>query len=145
MRQTTMDGRQQSFARRMRAEPTEAEHVLWQRLRHDIKLAGSHFRRQAQIGPYIVDFVSRKAKLIIEVDGGQHDWKQAEDAARTKEIEALGYRVLRFWNNEVLGNIEGVLHDIQRAWTPTPDPSPQGGGETRASRRPRRTRRPSEA
>ncbi|MGJ4912620.1 endonuclease domain-containing protein, partial [Bradyrhizobium sp. HKCCYLS2033] len=121
-----MDDSRRSFAQRMRAEPTEAERVLWQRLRHDVKFAGSHFRRQAQIGPFIVDFVSRKAKLVIEVDGGQHDWQQEEDAARTRQIEALGYRVLRFWNNDVLGNIEGVLHEIQRAWTPTPDPSPQG-------------------
>ncbi|WP_087877658.1 DUF559 domain-containing protein [Bradyrhizobium sp. ORS 285] len=140
-----MDDARRSFAQRMRAEPTDAERVLWQHLRHDLKLAGSHFRRQAQIGPFIVDFVSRKAKLVIEVDGGQHDWRKEEDAARTKQIEAAGYRVLRFWNNDVLGNIEGGLHEIQCAWTPTPDPSPQGGGETRRPRRPRRTRRPSKA
>ena len=140
-----MDDNQRSFARRMRAEPTEAERVLWQRLRQNIRLAGSHFRRQARIGPFIVDFVSRKAKLVIEVDGGQHDWRKDEDAARTRQIEALGYRVMRSWNSDVLGNIEGVLHEIQCAWTPTPDPSPQGGGETKPPRRPRRTRRLSEA
>jgi len=135
-----MDDRQRVFAHRMRAEPTDAERVLWQRLRHDIKLVGSHFRRQAVIGPFIVDFASRKAKLVIELDGGQHDWQQASDALRTQRIEAAGYRVLRFWNNDVLGNLEGVLNEIQRALPPTPDPSPQGGGEVR-QRKPRRPRK----
>jgi very-short-patch-repair endonuclease len=126
-----MVDRQQQFARRMRAQPTDAERVLWQRLRHDIALVGSHFRRQALVGPFIVDFASRKAKLVIELDGGQHDWQQASDARRTRQIEAAGYRILRFWNNDVLGNLEGVLSEIQRALPPTPDPSPQGGGESR--------------
>ena len=137
----TMIDRQREFARQMRAEPTDAERVLWQRLRHDIALAGSHFRRQALVGPFIVDFASRKAKLVIELDGGQHDWQQASDALRTQRIEATGYRVLRFWNHDVLGNLEGVLSEIQRALPPTPDPSPQGGGEPR-QRAPRRPRRP---
>jgi len=135
-----MDDRQRNFARRMRAEPTKAERVLWQRLRHGIMLVGSHFRRQAAVGPFIVDFASRKAKLVIELDGGQHDWQQASDAARTRHIEAAGYRVLRFWNNDVLGNLEGVLTEIQSALPPTPDPSPQGGGEAR-QRKPRRPRK----
>jgi very-short-patch-repair endonuclease len=99
----------------MRAQPTDAERVLWQRLRHDITLAGSHFRQQALIGPFIVDFVSRRARLVIELDGGQHDLQRDADARRTRQIEANGYRVLRFWNNEVLGNIEGVLSEIQAA------------------------------
>jgi very-short-patch-repair endonuclease len=113
----------------MRAEPTDAERVLWQRLRHDIALTGSHFRRQALIGPFIVDFASRKAKLVIELDGGQHDAMRDTDGLRTRRIEAAGYHVLRFWNHDVLGNLEGVLTVIQNALTPTPDPSPQGGGE----------------
>jgi len=140
---SAMVDRQQQFALRMRARPTDAERVLWQRLRHDIALVGSHFRRQALVGPFIVDFASRKAKLVIELDGGQHDWQQASDALRTREIEAAGYRILRFWNNDVLGNLEGVLSEIQRALPPTPDPSPQGGGEPRqrAKRAPRRSRR----
>jgi very-short-patch-repair endonuclease len=135
--------RQRQFARRMRAQPTDAERVLWQRLRHDVKLTGSHFRRQALVGPFIVDFASRKAKLVIELDGGQHDWRQASDALRTRGIEAAGYRVLRFWNHDVLGNLEGVLSEIQCALPPTPDPSPQGGGEPRqrAPRRPRKERK----
>jgi very-short-patch-repair endonuclease len=136
----TMNDRQREFARRMRAEPTDAERVLWQRLRHDIKLVDSHFRRQAAIGPFIVDFASRKAKLVVELDGGQHDWQQAADASRTRRIEAAGYRILRFWNNDVLGNLEGVLNEVQSALPPTPDPSPQGGGELR-QRKPRRPRR----
>jgi very-short-patch-repair endonuclease len=139
----TMIDRQREFARQMRAEPTDAERVLWQRLRHDIALTGSHFRRQAVVGPFIVDFASRKAKLVIELDGGQHDWQQAWDAQRTNHIEAAGYRVLRFWNHDVLGNLEGVLNEIQCALPPTPDPSPQGGGELRqrAKRAPRSSRK----
>jgi very-short-patch-repair endonuclease len=136
-----MVDRQRQFARKMRAEPTDAERVLWQRLRHDIALIGSHFRRQALVGPFIVDFASRKAKLVIELDGGQHEWQQASDAQRTRYIEAAGYRVLRFWNHDVLGNLEGVLSEIQRVLPPTPDPSPQGGGEPR-QRAPRAPRRP---
>jgi very-short-patch-repair endonuclease len=130
----TMEVRQRQFARQMRAQPTDAERVLWLRLRHDIALTGSHFRRQALIGPYIVDFASRKVKLVIELDGGQHDVQRDADDARTRRIEARGYRVLRFWNHDVLGNLDGVLTEIQSALTPTPDPSPQGGGEIRGNR-----------
>jgi very-short-patch-repair endonuclease len=138
-----MADRQREFARRMRAQPTDAERVVWQRLGHDISLTGSHFRRQALVGQFIVDFASRRAKLVIELDGGQHDWQQASDALRKRQIEAAGYSILRFWNNDVLGNLEGVLSEIQRALPPTPDPSPQGGGEPRqrAKRAPRRSRR----
>jgi very-short-patch-repair endonuclease len=136
-----MPDRQRQFARQMRAQPTDAERVLWQRLRHDIALAGSHFRRQVVVGPFIVDFASRRAKIVIELDGGQHNWQQASDASRQHQIEAAGYRVLRFWNHDVLGNLDGVLTEIQSALTPTPDPSPQGGGEKKP-RRPRQSRRP---
>src|SRR5438128_2177157 len=97
----------------MRAQPTDAERRLWPRLRHDITLSGSDFRRQAMIGPFIVDFASRKTKLVIELDGGQHDAQRAADDARTRKIEARGYRVLRFWNHDVLGNLVGVLSEIQ--------------------------------
>jgi very-short-patch-repair endonuclease len=115
-----MEDRQRQFARRMRAQPTDAERVLWHRLRHDITLSGSHFRRQAMVGPFIVDFASRKAKLVIELDGGQHDTQRTADDLRTRQIEARGYRVLRFWNHDVLGNLDGVLSEIQCALTPTP-------------------------
>jgi very-short-patch-repair endonuclease len=120
--------RQQQFARSMRAQPTDVERVLWQRLRHDITLIGSHFGRQALIGSFIVDFASRKAKLVIELDGGQHDTQRAADDARTRQIEAKGYRLLRFWNHDVLGNLNGVLSEIQSVLTPTPDPPRKGEG-----------------
>jgi very-short-patch-repair endonuclease len=126
-----MVDRRQQFARSMRAQPTDAERTLWRRLRYDISLTDSHFRRQALIGPFIVDFASRRAKLVIELDGGQHDWQQAADALRTRQIEASGYRLLRFWNNDVLNNIDGVLSEIQSALPPTPAPSPEGGGVAR--------------
>lgn len=115
----------------MRAVPTEAEQKLWWHLRHRLKVPGTHFRRQVRLGLYIVDFVSHKANLAIEVDGGQHAERCANDVKRTRFLESEGYRVLRFWNNEVLTNIDGVLDEIQRALaaTPTPSPSPQGGGE----------------
>jgi very-short-patch-repair endonuclease len=140
MESQTMTDRQKQFARQMRAQPTDAERVLWQRLRHDIALVGSHFRRQALVGPFIVDFASRKAKLVVELDGGQHEWQRASDARRTRYIEDAGYRVLRFWNHDVLGNLEGVLSEIRRVLPPTPDPSPQGGGEPR-QRAPRPSRK----
>jgi very-short-patch-repair endonuclease len=123
----SMDDRQREFARRMRAGPTDAERVLWQPLRHDIKLVGSHFRRQVAIGPSIVDFASRKAKLVIELNGGQHDWQQPADASRTQRIEAAGYRVLRFWNNDVLG-LRASSTKFRARCPPTPTPARKGEG-----------------
>ena len=128
----SMNDRQQEFARRMRAEPTAAERVLWQRLRYDIVLVGSHFRRQVAIGPFIVDFASRRAKLVIELDGGQHDWQQVADQSRTRIIEAAGYRVLRFWNNDVLANLDGVLQRV----APHPRPLPARGRGAAAAQAP---------
>ena len=124
---------QRPHARAMRKDPTEAEKKLWRHLRQRLNTSGTHFRRQVQIGPYIVDVVSHRLKLAIEVDGGQHA-ESKRDLARTRIIEGEGYRVLRFWNNDVLANIDGVLDVIQNAITstPTPDPSPQGGGEKKA-------------
>jgi very-short-patch-repair endonuclease len=121
---------QREHARRMRREPTEAERKLWWHLRRRVDLRGTHFRRQVQIGPYIADFCNHRLKLIVEIDGGQHA-SQPADQARTRRLNQEGYRVLRFWNNEVLSNTDGVLTAIQSAITstPTPDPSPQGGGE----------------
>jgi very-short-patch-repair endonuclease len=114
----------------MRRVPTEAEKKLWWHLRHRLPMTDTHFRRQVRLGRYIVDFASHQAHIVIEVDGGQHADNKA-DAARTRFLESQGYPVLRFWNNEVLKNIDGVLEVIHRAITPTPtpDPSPQGGGE----------------
>jgi very-short-patch-repair endonuclease len=119
----------------MRKAPTEAEQKLWWHLRHRLAVSEIHFRRQVRLGRYIVDFASHGAKLVIEIDGSQHAEQAAADAERTRFLEAQGYRVVRFWNNEVLTNIEGVLETIQQALatTPTPDPSPQGGGERQRS------------
>ena len=123
------------FARGMRKAPTDAERKLWWHLRHRLAMSDTHFRRQVRLGRYIVDFASHRAKLVIEIDGGQHAEQVAADAERTRFLESEGYRVVRFWNNEVLTNIDGVLEAIASALatTPTPDPSPQGGGERRRS------------
>jgi very-short-patch-repair endonuclease len=120
-------------ARALRRDATEAEKKLWQHLRQP-PFKAHHFRRQATIGPYFADFASHALRLVIEVDGGQHSLSTS-DAARTRYLETAGYRVLRFWNNEVLENISGVLLTIDAAVNadrpPTPDPSPPqaGGGE----------------
>jgi len=105
-----------SLARKLRREQTDAEKTLWMKLRHK-QLEGVKFRRQQPIGPYIVDFVSFARKLVIEIDGGQHDEEnvRAKDERRTAWLEERGYRVLRFWNNEVLMNLEGVLERIREA------------------------------
>ncbi len=117
-------------ARNFRKNPTDAERKLWQHLRH--LPCAAHFRRQATIGPYFADFACHTNRLVIEIDGGQHA-DSTSDAMRTTYLEACGYRVLRFWNNNVLGNIDGVIATIigvLRAAPPTPDPSPpQGRGE----------------
>jgi very-short-patch-repair endonuclease len=117
----------------LRRDATEAEKKPWQHLRQP-PFRGYHFRRQATIGPYFADFASHQLRMVIEVDGGQHSGS-ASDAARTRYLEANGYRVLRFWNNEVCENMSGVLAAIDAAVNadrpPTPDPSPPraGGGE----------------
>jgi very-short-patch-repair endonuclease len=122
-------------ARAIRRVPTDAERKLWWHLRYRLALPDTHFRRQVHLGRYIADFVSHSLKLIIELDGGQHAVQMARDAGRTKFLESRGYRVLRFWNNDVLQNIDGVLEMIQSTIlaTPTPNPSPQGGGEKNSS------------
>jgi very-short-patch-repair endonuclease len=120
-------------ARALRRDATEAEKKLWQHLRQP-PFKQHHFRRQATIGPYFADFASHQLRIVIEVDGGQHSLSTS-DEARTRYLEANGYRVLRFWNNEVLQNTPGVLMAIDTAINadrpPTPDPSPPqaGGGE----------------
>jgi very-short-patch-repair endonuclease len=116
-------------ARAMRAEPTLAERKLWWHLRHRLALPTSHFCRQVHLGRYIVDFASHSLKIVIEIDGGQHATQHKQDAMRTKFLESEGYRVLRFWNNEVLGNIDGVLEVIQSACLTTPTPAPPHKGE----------------
>lgn len=97
-------------ARRLRREKTEAERTLWRELRQ-LNRQGFRFRQQAPIGPYIADFADHTAKLVIELDGGQHALPStaAQDALRTKRLSASGYRVLRFWNGDVLSNTPGVM------------------------------------
>lgn len=98
------------IARKLRADRTEAEERLWYYLR-DRRLEGEKFVRQFQIDRYVADFASRTARLAVELDGGQHDAER--DAARTEIIETYGYRVLRFWNNDVLADTYVVLEAIR--------------------------------
>ncbi|MBG1232257.1 endonuclease domain-containing protein [Aestuariivirga litoralis] len=119
-------------ARQLRNSPTDAEKKMWHILR-DIDWPKAHFRRQVQIGPYFADFLSHHFKLIIEVDGSQHseDAGLRKDAARTEFLNKEGFKVLRFFNIDVLKNSAGVHHAIEcelQALIPTPNPSPQGGG-----------------
>jgi very-short-patch-repair endonuclease len=108
----------QSRVREMRHEPTEAEARLWSQLRAH-RANGIHFRRQHPIGPYIVDFCAVQPKLIIEVDGSGHLEQEEYDHQRTEFLEMNGYRVLRFWNNEVMGDVETVMGVILDALNST--------------------------
>ena len=101
-------------ARELRNNPTEAERTLWKHLRLR-QLGGYKFRRQQPLGPYIVDLICLEKRLIIEVDGGQHSEQKAYDAERNAWLEEQGFRVLRFWNHEVLQEIEAVKEVIVRA------------------------------
>ncbi len=116
---------QRLAARRLWREMTDAERKLWQVLRAH-RFRGAGFRRQVPLGPYIADFVCHARRLVIEVDGGQHSGSTS-DAVRDEWLEAEGYRVLRFWNNEVLGNLEGVLERIGREIAAAPPPPPFSG------------------
>jgi very-short-patch-repair endonuclease len=99
------------IARRLRANQTDAETVLWNRIRNR-QIDGHKFVRQEPISGYVCDFACRERFLIVEVDGGQHS-ESAADAIRDHRLAEDGCRVLRFWNNDVLGNLEGVLAAIQ--------------------------------
>src|SRR5258705_13943849 len=112
----TIDSFRRENARRLRANATDPAARLWCHLRRSA-LLGSHFRRQVPIGPYVADFACMAARLIIEVDGSQHglDAGASRDAKRTQWLEQEGYRVIRFWNNDVTGNIKGVLEAIHVA------------------------------
>jgi very-short-patch-repair endonuclease len=122
-------------ARRLRRDQTDAERKLWFRLR-DRRLAGLKFRRQTPLGPYVADFCCEDARLVVELDGGQHN-ENPRDAVRTKALEAMGYLVLRFWNNDVFNNIAGVLKTILSAArqhsTEPPHPTPLPHGEREQS------------
>ena len=101
------------FAKRLRRDATLAEQKLWQQLRNR-RLAGVKFRRQMPIGPYVVDFISLEQGLVIEVDGSQHGTQanQIHDKARTAYLNQQGFRVIRVWNNDVLGRLNSALDFI---------------------------------
>jgi len=117
-------------ARNLRKSSTDAERYLWKYLRRNW-LEGFKFRRQQPIGRYIVDFVNFKRRIVIEVDGGQHAIESARDRKRDKWLREKGFEVLRFWNNDVLKDIEGVLEVIRSKLLlpPHPNPLPQGERE----------------
>ncbi|MFB6447020.1 endonuclease domain-containing protein [Bradyrhizobium tunisiense] len=100
-------------AKKLRANTTPHERILWRALK-DIPIEGSHFRRQAPIGPYIVDFLCPAKRLVIEVDGGHHneDDTAARDLERQRWLENEGYRVVRFWNSEITSDLTAVLERI---------------------------------
>jgi len=99
------------IARRLRRDMTDVERLLWSRLRAS-QLDGRKFVRQFPIGPAVTDFACRSAKLVVELDGGQHADAADADAERTRLIEAHGYAVIRFWNSDVTSNLDGVLETI---------------------------------
>ena len=116
------------FARQLRKSMTDAERWLWYELKAK-RFDDKKFRRQAPIGDYIVDFVCHEAKLIIELDGGQHALLIDEDNARTAWLNSRGFRVLRFWNYQVFEESDEVLGTIWNALRvdPSPQPSPARG------------------
>ena len=108
---------------------TDVERRLWLYLRGE-QLEGYRFRRQVPIGDYVVDFACMKAKLVIELDGGQHAAAVDSDSRRTQWLESQGFTVLRFWNNAIIEELEGVLETIRAALLkPPPHPAPQRGRE----------------
>ncbi|MFZ3105205.1 MAG: endonuclease domain-containing protein [Smithella sp.] len=98
----------------LRKRPTDAEKVLWKQLQRK-QIEGFKFRRQQPIDNYIVDFVCFEKRIVIEVDGGQHATQSEDDIARDTYLRQQGFKVLRFWNNEVLQNINGVLEVIRES------------------------------
>jgi very-short-patch-repair endonuclease len=120
-------------ARALRKRLTPQEVKLWVKLR-ELKVLGLHFRRQAPIGRYIVDFASFGARIVVEVDGGQHGMHDSIRSDRERDVflRSQGFRVLRFWNSDVDQNLRGVIESIVGALTPTPalsaDPPHKGEG-----------------
>ncbi len=110
------------YARELRTNSTDAEKRLWYYLRAN--RMGFKFKRQVPIGSFIVDFVCIEKRLIIELDGGQHQKAQAYDNKRTAELKRRGFQVLRFWNTEVLLETNNVLEVILHSLKPSPQPSP---------------------
>ena len=127
-----------THARQLRRTQTEAEKRLWHRL-NNRQLAGCKFVRQEPIGPYFADFACREHRLVVELDGSQHADSE-HDRTRDGFLAQRGYRVLRFWNNEIMTNLSGVLETIYAALDPAPPPHPAAsqldlsphGGERRS-------------
>lgn len=112
------EGQKRDIARALRRNATEAERIMWRLLR-DRRLGGVKFRRQVPIGPFIADFASIEHRLVVELDGGQHADSET-DVRRDSFLVADGWRVVRFWNNDVMTNREGVLEAIHEALALTP-------------------------
>ena len=120
-----------NIARNLRKDSTEAEKILWHRLRNK-QLEGFKFRRQQIVGRYVVDFVNFERKLVVELDGSQHAVEKGKDRERDHWFQTQGFEVLRYWNTEVFENLEGVLEAIrERLLTPSPSPSHPGRGDIR--------------
>ena len=113
-------------ARSLRRIATPEERILWQMLRRHI--AAAKFRRQVPIGPYFVDFISHSARLVIELDGSHHAFQFPYDDERTRFLEGEGYRVIRFWNRDVMQNLNGVFRAIESALEQSPSPLVGEGG-----------------
>lgn len=124
------------FVRKLRREMTDAERWLWRRLRLK-QVEGYKFRRQHPVGGYVVDFVCLERKIIVEIDGGQHTEHLAYDSRRSGELRSRGFRIVRFWNHEVLNDIDAVLEVIRGELMPSsessphPNPPPAERGEGR--------------
>jgi len=103
--------------RKLRQAATEAEKFFWSKVRNQ-QIDGAKFRRQVPIDRFVVDFCCLEHKLVVEIDGGQHAESSSDDV-RTADLEAAGYRVIRFWNNDVLGNIEGVIDTLRAEMSKT--------------------------
>ena len=114
-----------TLARKLRAEMTDAERKVWSLLRRK-QLAGFRFRRQVPLGPFVADFACHSARLVIEVDGGQHGVRVDHDEHRTKWLQRFGWRVLRSWNGDVLREPENVIEMIRLALIESPPPPPAG-------------------
>ncbi|WP_137752405.1 endonuclease domain-containing protein [Sphingopyxis sp. L1A2A] len=99
------------IARKLRRHETDAEKKLWQVLRAR-QFLGLKFRRQSPVAGFIADFLCEELRIIVEADGGQHA-DSAADASRTASLQAAGYHVIRYWNNDIMGNLEGVLEDLR--------------------------------
>ena len=130
-----IDGFKRATARRLRTNATGAETSLWRHLKR-METSGTHFRRQVPIGRYIADFACMASRLVVELDGSQHgdEVNKAKDEERTRWLESEGYRVIRFWNNDVSQNLDGVLDTIRAALYGSRDVDPAPLKHTRRKR-----------